>query len=202
MFLDVSARNNHNKVETYVYRKSTCMNIYINWCSHAPSNWKIGILRNLIKRVKSISSSELFLRNEISYLRHIFMEYNDFPLNVVNNIINQELSQPAQQKTAKPQSKETQQTLQLIVPHSGNHGHKLLSKMKKQLKKTLPEDVNTMISYKSTKLSTKFPVKDKTDFQHKNNIVYHSKCLSDGCRENYTGETNRCIARRIQDHNN
>ena len=42
--------------------------------------------------------------------------------------------------------------------------------MKKQLKKTLPDDVNTMISYKNTKLSTKFPVKDKTDFQHKNNI--------------------------------
>ena len=37
-----------------------------------------------------------------------------------------------------------------------------------------------MISYKSTKLSTKFPVKEKTDFQDKNNVVYHSKCLSDG----------------------
>ena len=33
-----------------------------------------------------------------------------------------------------------------------------------------------MISYKSIQLSTKFPVKDKTDFQHKNNVVYHSKC--------------------------
>ena len=105
MFLDVSARNNHNKVETYVYRKSTCMNNYINWCSHAPSNWKIGILRNLIKRVKSISSSELFLRNEISYSRRIFMEYNDFPLNVVNNIIDQELSQPAQQKQQNPKAR-------------------------------------------------------------------------------------------------
>ena len=58
-----------------------------------------------------------------------------------------------------------------MVPYSGNQGHKLLSRMKKDLKKTLPEDVNTMISYKSTKLSTKFPVKDKTDFQHKNNVV-------------------------------
>ena len=38
--------------------------------------------------------------------------------------------------------------------------------------KTLPEDVNTMIGYKSTKLSTKFPVKCKTDFQYKNNVVF------------------------------
>ena len=159
--LDVSARRtNDSKVETSVYRKATCTNIYINWHSHAQSNWKIGTLRNLIKRAKSISSSELLLRNEISYLRNIFTEYNDFPLTVVNNIIDQELSQLVQQETTKTQNKETQQTLQLTVPYSGHQGHKLLSKMKKQLKKTLPEDVNTMTSYKSTKLSTKFP-----DFQ-------------------------------------
>ena len=184
------------------YRKATWANIYINGRSHAPSNWKIGTLRNLIKRAKSISSSELLLRNEIGYLRYIFTEYIDFPLKVVNNINDQELSQSVQQETTKPQSKETQQTLQLMVPYSGNHGHKLLSKMKNQLKKTLPDDVNTMISYKSTKLSTKFPVKDKTDFQHKNNVVYHSICPSQGCHENYIGETNRRIVERIQDHNN
>ena len=89
-----------------------------------------------------------------------------------------------------------------MVPYSGNQGHKLLSKMKKQLKKTLPGDVNTMISYKSTKLSIKFPFKDRTDFQHKNNVVYHSKFPSEGCHENYIGETNRRIVERIQDHSN
>ena len=57
-----------------------------------------------------------------------------------------------------------------------------------------------MMIYKSTKLSTKFPVKDETDFQHKNNVVY--QCPSQGCHENYIGETNRRIAERIQDHNN
>ena len=143
-FLDVSARRtNDNKVETPVYREATCTNININWHSHDPSNWKIGTLRNLVKRAKSINSSELLLRN---------------------NIIDQELSQPAQQETTKPQSKATQQTLQLMVHYSGNRGHKLLLKMKKQLKKTLPDDVNTMISCKSTKLSTNIPVKDKIDF--------------------------------------
>ena len=89
-FLDVSARRtNDNKMETSVYRKATCTNIYINCHSHAPSNWKIGKLKNLVKRAKSISSSELLLRNEISYLRNILTEYNDFPLKVVNNIIDQ-----------------------------------------------------------------------------------------------------------------
>ena len=40
-FLDVSARRtNDKKVETSVYRKTTSMNIYINWHSHAQSNWQ------------------------------------------------------------------------------------------------------------------------------------------------------------------
>ena len=93
---------NHNKVETSIYRKATCTNIYINLHSHAPSNWKIGTLRNLMKREKSASSSELLLRNEISYLRHIFMEYYDFPLKVANDIIDKELSQRSQEETTKP----------------------------------------------------------------------------------------------------
>ena len=125
----------------------------------------------------------------------------NFPLKVVHNIIDQEFSQLVQQETTKHENNETQPTLQLMVSYSGNQGHKLLSKMKKQLTKTLPGDVNTMISYKSTKLSTKFPVKGKTDFQRENNVVYHSKCPSEGCHENYIGETNRRIVERIQDHN-
>ena len=88
-------------------------------------------MRNLVKSAKSISSSEFVLRNETSYLRHIFTEYNDFPLKVINNIIDQELSQSAQQETTKPQNKETQQTLHLMAPYSGNHGHKFLPKIKK-----------------------------------------------------------------------
>ena len=75
-------------------------------------------------------NSELLLRNEISYLRNVFTEYNPFPLKVVNNIIDQELSQLVQQETTKPEDKETQQTLQLMIPYSRNQGHKLLSKMK------------------------------------------------------------------------
>ena len=135
-FLDVSARRtNHNNVDISVYRKATCTNIYINWHSYASSNWKIGTLRNITKRAKFISSSELLLRNEISYLRNIFTEYNDFPVKVANIIIDQELSQLVQQETTEPLNKETQQTLQFMVPYSGhkrhNQGHKLLSKMKK-----------------------------------------------------------------------
>ena len=78
---------------------------------------------------------------------------------------------------------DTEQNLQLFVRYSGKQGHRLLLKMKKQLKRTLPDDVKTIISYKSKKLSTKFPVKDKTDFQHKHNVVYFGKCPNEGWKD-------------------
>ena len=63
------------------------------------------------------------------------------------------------------------------------------------------DDIKTIISYESTKLSTKFPVKDKTDFQHKHNVVYYGKCPNEGCKDDYVGETKRRIVERIKDHN-
>ena len=68
---------------------------------------------------------------------------------------------------------DTEQKIQLLVPHSGKQGHQLLLKMKKQSKRNLADYFKTMISNKSTKLSTKFPVKNKTDCQHKHNVVYY-----------------------------
>ena len=81
-FLDVSARRTkYKKAETSVYRKASCKNIYINCRSHAPPNCIFIPWGTL----------DLLLRNKISYLRHIFTEYNDFPLKIVNNIIGQKL---------------------------------------------------------------------------------------------------------------
>ena len=58
-----------------------------------------------------------------------------------------------------------------------------------------------MISYKSAKLSTKFPIKGKTDFHHRHNVGYYGKCPSEGSKDNYAGETKRRIVERIKDHN-
>ena len=66
----------------------------------------------------------------------------------------------------------------------------LLSKIKKQFKRALPEDIKTMITYKSTKLSTKkFPT------------VYRNKCLDEGCKDNFIGKTNSSIVERMKYHN-
>lgn len=48
--LDVSITKLNDKIiETTVFRKENNTNMYINWNSHAPVQWKIGTLRNLIQ---------------------------------------------------------------------------------------------------------------------------------------------------------
>ena len=60
--------------------------------------------------------------------------------------------------------------------------HNFYRKWKKQLKKVLFENVKTMVKYQSKKLTIKFPVKDKIDFQHQNNVLYYGKCPKPNCK--------------------
>ena len=128
-------RINKNKIETFVYRKTTNINIYINWYSHAPSKWKTGILRNIIKGQKLISSTKLLLRDEIAYLRKVFTENNDSPLKVVNHIINQELLQPLEVEVVKIKNHDTEQKMQLPGPVFWGTRTSVTIENKKQLKK-------------------------------------------------------------------
>ena len=73
--------------------------------------------------------------------------------------------------------------------------------MKKELKKVLTDLVKTMVTNLSKKLASKFPVKDKIEFQHQNNLVYYGKCQNPSCKEDYIGETDRIVIERIIDHN-
>ena len=75
--------------------------------------------------------------------------------------------------------------------------------MKKQLKKALPDNVKTMVTYQSKKLASKFPARDKIDFQHQNNVVYYGKCPNPNCKDDYIGETDRrvIVIGRVTDHN-
>ena len=73
--------------------------------------------------------------------------------------------------------------------------------MKKHIRKTLPENVQAIVTYQSTKLSIKFKVKDKIEFYHQIDLVYYGKCPNQTCTEDYTGETDRRIKERIIEYN-
>ena len=71
--------------------------------------------------------------------------------------------------------------------------------MKKTVHKMLPK--TAQIAYTSRKLSTCFQIEDKSKFDHQHDLVYHAKSPSELCDKNYIGESDRCIAERVKDHN-
>ena len=115
-FLDVHiTRTRDDKLEKTVFRKETNTDLYINWNSHAPIQWKLESSENLIQRSISIRSNAKLLEDELNYLRNVFIKVNDYPPKLVNSIIKIELeknSSDQQEVTTNATSKQ----MQLVLP--------------------------------------------------------------------------------------
>ena len=104
-FLDVSIRRLTNeKLETIIFRKEKNTDVYMNWNSHVRMQWKIGTLKNLLKRSIIICSDQHLLQKELDYLRKVFVEINDYPFKTVENIIKNELQKENVNITNEPQT--------------------------------------------------------------------------------------------------
>ena len=100
----------------------------MNWKSHAPMQWKIGTLKNLVKRSIIICSDQQLLQIELDHLRKVFVEINDYPSKTVENIIKNELEKENVDFTNEPQTNTTNNSetkLQLFLPFSAKQGIQL-----------------------------------------------------------------------------
>ena len=59
-------------ISTKVYRKNTNTDIYINWKSFAPDNWKWGTLKTLVTRAFHICSTDKYLKEELEHITKVF----------------------------------------------------------------------------------------------------------------------------------
>ena len=85
-FLDVSVkRKEDGSFTTSVYRKKTDTNLYVNWGAFAPKQWNIGTLKGMFRRAFLICSEQEGLDREISHLKRIFLQVNNYPKKVVNS---------------------------------------------------------------------------------------------------------------------
>ena len=211
-------RDQNNNIKTKVHRKPTDNSIFLHWQSHAPKRWKWGSLRTLVLRAYNISSDE-YLKEELDYISKVFHENNKYPLWVIHKVLNevkQQQLQYEQQHQAQHQIQEDTYPVEngelqvhlndpaknnfLLLPYKGQKGEYIMNSMKRFIEKLLPTDTKTNVTYTGRKLSTFFPIKDKNKFDNEHDIVYHVKCPSDLCNENYVGECGRRIIERIKDH--
>ena len=95
----------------------------------------------------------------------------------------------------------TKQKYRYLFYFSGKQGVQLMSKITKQLQKSVSSIMKTYIINECTKLSTQFLAKDRTRFEHSNNMVYFNHCSNAACNETYGGESDRRINKHIIDLN-
>ena len=77
----------------------------------------------------------------------------------------------------------------------------IISSLRKQVNCALPDDVKMIVFYTGKKLGTCFNMKDKTVFNHENDIVYYAKCPEEYCPHDYVSESGRRVLERMKDHN-
>ena len=196
-FLDVLVmRTDNGHLETTVYRKPTHTNVYIHWNSYAPVSWKYVTAQILVKRAYSLCSNQSLLNGELDIIKEILCKFNNYPVSFVKGIIERE-------KTHVPQNTSNtnqQQALQLHLPYGGKVGENLVTKLKKVVKRTLPNS-SVRTTYKSQRLSSRFQIKDSVKFEHQHNVTYYGKCGKNECQDDYVGHSKRRIVERIIDHN-
>ena len=74
-------------LSTKVYHKITNTDIYINWKSFAPNNWKWGTLKTLVTKAFDTFSTDEYLKEEIEHIRKVSHHRNNYPLWVINKVI-------------------------------------------------------------------------------------------------------------------
>ena len=135
----------------------------------------------------------------MKYLAKVFHKVNDYPMSTLNKIVQQEVHD-GHSKNRRAETNENPNKVQVILINSGRQFKKLITMMKKHIKKTLP------VTYQSKNLFTKFHVKYKTfilyKFYYQSNLVYHRKYPFEICREDYIGEADSRIRERIIVRNN
>ena len=196
-----------------MYRKATDNDVFMNWHSYSPRSWKIGTVKNLVKRAITISSTEELLKNELDHLTKVFHENNQYPVSVVKRIIEEEIQKHQESENTNPDEEppnpsvvtntddEEKRIVQLTVPFGGEQGVKLLKRLKKSIDQASKKTFIVRIVYTPSKLGTRFQVKDKTKLAHQHNVCYHIDCANKKCPSCYTGQTRCRILKRTLQHN-
>ena len=72
-----------------------------------------------------------------------------------------------------------------------------MKRLKNNIQTSFPK-AKLQITYKGTRLSSKFNIKDTRKIEHEHDVVYEAKCPD--CTENYVGETGRRLTERVKEH--
>ena len=89
-FLNILLHCDGHDIITTVYKKVTNNDVYSNWSSFCPREWKRRTFRYLVQRAYIICSSSHLLKEELKHLEVVFVMKSNFPIMVVKKILKEE----------------------------------------------------------------------------------------------------------------
>ena len=136
-------------------------------------------LKSLISRAYMVCWNETLLEKKLKRLKHVFQKINGYPWWVIGQVSTsfQENINKSKSSEHYPDTSEqpVEKMYSLILPYAGIKGNSIIKTMNNSLKRILPDNVKTRVTYAGQKLSTKLQIKNKTKYQHKPDLVYYGK---------------------------
>lgn len=156
----------------------------------------------LINRAYKICSNEELLQKELDHLKIVFNKINEYPMWIIKQQLcdAKEIHQKNNVTKENADIEENPKSHILLLPYMGTKGEHIVRGMTKEINRLTPSNVNVRITYKATKLNSKFKIKDKTEVKHSHNLVYEVTCPEPNCQATYIGETARRLNERVKDH--
>ena len=147
-----------------------------------------------------ICSNQSLPEKELKHLKNTFHKKNGYPLWMINQVmetvketINTETISANQLGTLEANNDKLHS---LTLPYAGPKGKNIIKSINNNIKRILPNNVKTGITYTGRKLDTKFQIKDLTKNQHQYDLICYSKCPEPNCDKDYLGKTGRRITER------
>ena len=180
-FLDILIIRKPGKIETTVYRKKTCTNLYMNWYSFVPKSWKWGTLKTLVRRAHINCSTEKHLKEELNHIRKTCSEISNYLHWVITKVFKEikEMTPSEKEIQVKEDENTSIKNHILVLPYQGEKGIHIVNSMKSYVNKILPKNVKVQTAFTGKRLSSCFKTKDRTKFEHQHDIIYQVKCSAE-----------------------
>ena len=99
---------------------------------------------------------------------------SNYPSCVINKIIKQvQQSQQVPSNNANEKENDNKKINQLLLLYQGDKGCHIIKPMNKYVNKLLQNNTNIEVTFKITRLTSRFNVKDKIDFERNHDLIYH-----------------------------
>ena len=174
------------------------MKLPTHWSSKIPKRYKRNNINGDLHRAKKIASN---FENEIIKIRNKYIKA-DYPLRYINSVIsafNNECAPENNNNNEGPNNNTEENKKRVIVnlPFCSTNEEYAKTFLTK-LKQFTNNKYFFIVVWKTRKVRSLFPQKDKVSISHCSNVIYEGLCT---CNENYIGVTERNSIVRFEEHN-